>query len=66
MIWNNKHIILPICLFMIFSNSIGQTTEKLELNRGVDAYNNGDYGTEQDKFEQAFEANNQYLSLIHI
>ena len=65
MIWNIKHIILPICLFMIFSNSIGQTTEKLELNRGVDAYNNGDYGTAQDKFEQAFEANNQYNGALY-
>ena len=65
MIWYIKHITLPICLFMIFSNSIGQTIEKLELNRGVEAYNNGDYGTAQDKFEQAFEANNQYNGALY-
>ena len=63
--WNIKHITLSICLFMTFSISIGQTTEKLDLNRGVDAYNNGDYGTAQDKFEQAFEANNQYNGALY-
>ena len=60
-----KHITLSICLFMTFSNSIGQTIEKLDLNRGVDAYNNGDYGTAQDKFEKAFEANNQYNGALY-
>ena len=65
MIWNIKYITLPICVFMIFSNGIGQTIEKLELNRGVEAYNNGDYGTAQDKFEQAFEANNQYSGALY-
>ena len=65
MILNIKHITLSACLFMTFSNSIAQTTEKLELNRGVDAYNNGDYSTAQDKFEQAFEANNQYNGALY-
>ena len=65
MIFNLKHITVCICLFMAFSNSIGQTKEKLDLNRGIDAYNNGDYGTAQDKFEKAYETNNQYNGALY-
>lgn len=65
MISNLKHIIIFICLFMAVSSSIGQTKEKLDLNRGIDAYNNGDYGTAQDKFEKAYEANNQYNGALY-
>ena len=56
MISNLKHITISIGLFMAFSSSIGQTKEKLDLNRGIDAYNNGDYGTAQDNFENAYRS----------
>jgi len=65
MILNLKYIALFIFFAFALSDTIAQTKEKLDLNRGIDAYNNGDYGTAQDKFEKAYEANNQYNGALY-
>ena len=65
MILNLKYIALFIFFAFALSDTIAQTKEKLDLNRGIDAYNNGDYGTAQDKFEKAYEANNLYNGALY-
>jgi len=65
MIFNLKHITLFLCFVTAFSDVQGQTKEKLDLNKGVDAYNKGDYGTAQEKFEKAYETNNSYNGALY-
>ena len=60
MIISLKHIASFLCFALAFSISMAQTNEKLNLNKGVDAYNKGDYGTAQEKFEKAYEENSVY------
>jgi len=52
------HIVLLVCFFSL--SILGQTEEKLLLNKGVKSYNNGDYASAQSSFEEAYAKNSNY------
>lgn len=62
---NHSHIILLLSALFAFTSNIAQTEEKLNLNKGVNAYKKGDYGTAQEKFEQAYESNKAYNGALY-
>ena len=62
---NLKYIALFMLFAFVICTSVAQTKEKFNLNKGIEAYKNGDYGTAQGKFEKAYKENSTYNGALY-